>query len=111
LQTLNRTCSGHIPKTAEDILASTFDVEYDNSSHEEVCIDSIAALSRWALHQHRINAGSILFSELSYCGWSFPLFVLTDSDERFLFDVEVSVFYCAIFVLIHGAGEGQNGSC
>lgn len=66
-------------------------------SFEESCrvsesvnrIDGVAALSQWALHQHRVNAGSILFSELSYTGWHFPDFVWADCDERYLFDVEV----------------------
>lgn len=34
-------------------------------------------------------AGAILFSSLVYQGWKFPAFLLTDSDERHLFDLEV----------------------
>jgi hypothetical protein len=36
------------------------------------------------------GAGAILFSSLVYQGWKFPAFLLTDSDERYLFDLEVS---------------------
>lgn len=40
------------------------------------------------------GAGAILNSRLVYTGWKFPTFVLTERDERWLFDVEVRVF-CA----------------
>lgn len=35
------------------------------------------------------GAGAILYSSLVYQGWKFPAFLLTDSDERYLFDLEV----------------------
>lgn len=35
------------------------------------------------------GAGAILNSRLVYTGWKFPAFVLTERDERWLFDVEV----------------------
>jgi hypothetical protein len=37
----------------------------------------------------RRGAGAILFSSLVHQGWKFPAFILTDSDERYLFDLEV----------------------
>jgi hypothetical protein len=37
------------------------------------------------------GAGAILHSSLVFQGWKFPSFLLTDSDERFLFDLEVKV--------------------
>lgn len=41
------------------------------------------------LQSSRRGAGAILFSSLVYQGWKFPPFILTDSDERYLFDLEV----------------------
>lgn len=35
------------------------------------------------------GAGAVLNSRLVYTGWKFPAFVLTERDERWLFDVEV----------------------
>jgi len=35
------------------------------------------------------GAGAVLNSRLVYTGWKFPTFVLTERDERWLFDVEV----------------------
>ena len=35
------------------------------------------------------GAGAILFSSLVNKGWKFPPFLLTESDERYLFDLEV----------------------
>jgi hypothetical protein len=43
----------------------------------------------WSLRHHSAHAGSILFSSLSSSGWKFPSFLLTDSDERYVFDIEV----------------------
>ena len=37
------------------------------------------------------GAGAILNSRLVYNGWKFPDFVITDHDERYIFDVEVRV--------------------
>ena len=37
------------------------------------------------------GAGAILFSSLVYQGWRFPSFVLVDTDERYLFELEVKV--------------------
>ena len=37
------------------------------------------------------GAGAILNSSLVYSGWKFPHVVLTESDERYLFDLEVKV--------------------
>lgn len=37
------------------------------------------------------GAGAILNSRLVYYGWKFPDFVITEHDERYLFDVEVKV--------------------
>jgi hypothetical protein len=37
------------------------------------------------------GAGAILHSSLVFQGWKFPSFLLTDSDERHLFDLEVKV--------------------
>lgn len=37
------------------------------------------------------GAGAILNSRLAYTGWKFPHFVLTERDERWLFDVDVSM--------------------
>ena len=36
------------------------------------------------------GAGAILHSRLVHSGWKFPHFVLTESDDRWIFDVEVS---------------------
>lgn len=36
------------------------------------------------------GAGAILNLPLAYNGWKFPHFVLTERDERWLFDVDVS---------------------
>jgi hypothetical protein len=35
------------------------------------------------------GAGAILNSRLVYTGWKFPAFMLTERDERWLFDAEV----------------------
>lgn len=37
------------------------------------------------------KAGAILNSALVFTGWKFPLFIFTDRDERFLFDLEVKI--------------------
>lgn len=42
------------------------------------------------------GAGAILFSSAVYKGWKFPSFLLTESDERYLFDLEV----CRNFFII-----------
>lgn len=39
------------------------------------------------------GAGAILHSRLVHAGWKFPFFVLTESDDRWLFDVEVRIIY------------------
>ena len=42
------------------------------------------------------GAGAILFSSLVYKGWKFPPFLPTESDERYLFDLEVRLyFFCS----------------
>jgi hypothetical protein len=37
------------------------------------------------------GAGAVLHSRLAHTGWKFPLFLLTEKDERWLFDVEVHI--------------------
>ncbi len=37
------------------------------------------------------QAGAILNSSLVYAGWHLPEFMLTDADDRFLFDLEVKL--------------------
>ena len=39
------------------------------------------------------GAGAIMSSALVFSGWKLPRVLLTDSDERFLFDAEVSKSY------------------
>lgn len=41
----------------------------------------------------RRGAGAILESSLATDGWKFPKFVLTEADDRFLFDIEVRWCY------------------
>ena len=38
------------------------------------------------------GAGAILYSMSVYDGWRFPPFTLTEGDERYLFDLEVSMY-------------------
>ena len=61
---------------AADIILCGFEIMADNR------------LERPAQFPPR-GAGAILFSSLVHQGWQFPAFVLTDSDERYLFDLEV----------------------
>jgi hypothetical protein len=37
------------------------------------------------------GAGAILLSRLVYLGWKFPIVKLTESDEKYLFDLEVRI--------------------
>ena len=37
------------------------------------------------------GAGEILYSPLVYQGWRFPYIQLTESDDRYLFEIEVSL--------------------
>lgn len=50
----------------------------------------------------RRGAGAILYSSLVSQGWKFPTFLLTDTDERYLFDLEVTDqnFYAEMRVLL-----------
>ena len=46
------------------------------------------------------GAGAILNSRLVHTGWKFPSFVLTERDERWLFDVEVRHCYtCCLYCI------------
>jgi hypothetical protein len=56
------------------------------------------------------GAGAILNSSLVFTGWKFPRFMLTEGDDRFLFDVEVlcsvptrprCVFFYFLFFICH----------
>jgi hypothetical protein len=71
------------------------DINYESYVHDD---ESFTALPRFSAPPNRGDdappfhggAGAILFSSLVYQGWKFPAFLLTDSDERYLFDLEVS---------------------
>ena len=66
-----------------DIIKNRFSVQQYESAEEDAPLASCR------------GAGAILFSSLVHEGWHFPLFLLTDSDERYLFDLEVP--FCIAF--------------
>ena len=63
----------------------------------------------------RRGAGAILFSSLVHQGWKFPAFILTDSDERFLFDLEVhkrlKLPLPEVSYKCHLKGNGETRKC
>lgn len=99
---------GYLPTHSDDI-DNTYDVDHiddidridhidtdhiDRSgvdstarAYEEELLARRAALS----HQSSSGAGAILFSALVYRGWRLPPFLLVDTDEKHLFELEVKV--------------------
>lgn len=70
------------------------DIDFESYIHDN---ESFTAIPRFSSSSNggdgptfNGGAGAILFSSLVYQGWKFPAFLLTDSDERYLFDLEVS---------------------
>ena len=47
------------------------------------------------------GAGAILFSSLVYQGWRFPPFLLVDTDEKHLFELEIKVRRVARFASLN----------
>ncbi len=57
----------------------------------------------------RVGAGVILKSSLVLHGWKFQTVLLTESDDRFLFDLEVGHFYSnASFLDVIANEPGQS---
>jgi hypothetical protein len=75
--------------------------DIDTASVEESYVDkknTFAVVSHYSAKEqkkmqetYQRGAGAILYSSLVYQGWRFPPFLLTDSDERYLFDLEVKI--------------------
>jgi hypothetical protein len=64
----------------------------DNDMMDAVAIEEQLRKKREEQQQSTSRgAGAILFSSLVYQGWRFPSFVLVNTDERYLFELEVKV--------------------
>jgi hypothetical protein len=66
----------------------SFVVPPENQHHASRSTTSSSSNST-LFSNRRYTAGAVLFSELSSFGWKFPTFTFSETDERYLFDVEV----------------------
>lgn len=81
--------------SSDDIQPNAFDnnvyIEQDVSLHPAMAPATYHPDLQSTMTRGRANAGAILHSKLATIGWQFPTLVLTELDEKFLFDVEVKL--------------------
>lgn len=63
---------------------------YTNYTNIKNNINNIKHLNN-AQDSYHSGAGAIFYSPLVYEGWKFPSFIVTESEEKFLFDLEVKI--------------------
>jgi hypothetical protein len=87
-----------IPSTRIDTVSEINDINdidtanYINKEDKYSVVSHFSSNEKKAVQKiYHSGAGAILHSSLVFQGWKFPYFLLTDSDERFLFDLEVKL--------------------